>query len=179
MMAELQRQRAETTESLALAQKAQTVFERLVSDHPRNLDLRIDLADSYNTLGREFEHTGEADGALRAFQRAIDVYESLPELDSQTSYKLACNISRCIPLFGTKNPSAESGRAALKPSQGDRLRQRLYGDRAIAALRRAVQAGRFTAETLETEADLDSLHDRSDFRDLIKDLEKKPVAAAS
>jgi eukaryotic-like serine/threonine-protein kinase len=179
MMAELQRKRAETADSLALAQKARAVFERLVSDHPLNLELRIDLADSYNTLGRQFESTGESDGALRAFQRAIDLYESLPELDSQTAYKLACTISRCIPLFGTKNRSTDSGRAALEPSQGDRLRRRLYGDRAITALRRAVRTGRFAPETLETEKDLDPLHDRSDFRDLVKDLEKKPVAAGS
>jgi len=178
MMSELQRQRAEAADSLALAQKARTLFERLVSQHPQDSDFRIGLAKSYNNLGRQFQQTGESAEALRSFQRAMDLYESLPDLDPQTAYKLACNISRCIPLLGTKNQSTDRQRAALELSKGDRLRRQFYGDRAIAALRRAVHAGRFNAEILETDTDLDPIRDRFDFQDLIKELEKKPAAGS-
>jgi non-specific serine/threonine protein kinase/serine/threonine-protein kinase len=178
MMSDLQRQRAEAADSLALAQKARTLFERLVSEHPQDSDFRIDLARSYNNLGRQFQQTGEFAEALRSFQRAMDLYESLPDLDPQTAYKLACNVSRCIPLLGTKNQSTDSRRAALELSKGDRRRRQFYGDRAIAALRHAVHAGRFNAETLETDTDLDPLRDRSDFQDLIKELEKKSAAGS-
>ena len=176
MMSNLQRQRAEAADSLALAQKARTLFERLVAEQPLDSELRIDLARSYNNLGRQFQQTGELAQALRSFQHAMDLYESLPDLDPQTAYQLACTVSRCIPLFGAKNQATDSRRAAVELSKSDRVRRRFYGDRAIAALRRAVHAGRFNAETLETDTDLDPLRDRSDFQDLIKELEKKPAA---
>ncbi len=179
MMAGLECKRAESANSLALAQKGRMVFERLVSEHPVDLDLRVDLAESYTNIGRQFEQTGQSHEALQSFQRAIDLYEGLPKLEPQTAYKLACTISRCIPLIGAKNRTTDSGRAAQEISKGDRLRQRVYGDRAIAALRRAIQTSRFTAETLETERDLDALHERSDFREVIKEVEKKQVDAGN
>ncbi len=134
VMSDLQRQRAEAADSLALAQKARVLFERLVSEHPQHSEFRIELATSYNNLGRQFQQTGEFAEALRSFQRAMDLYESLPDLDPQTAYKLACNVSRCIPLLGIKNQSPDSRRAALELSKSDRVRRRFYGDRAIAAL---------------------------------------------
>jgi non-specific serine/threonine protein kinase/serine/threonine-protein kinase len=178
-MTDLQRKRAETADSLAFAQKARTLLERLVAEHPRDFDLRTDLAKTYSNIGRYSQETGKSDEALRSFQRTIDLYESLPDLDPQSAYNLACTISRCIPLIGTKNRSPDSGRAVPEPTKGDQLRRRLYGDRAIAALRRAVLKGHFTAEAVETEKDLDPLHERSDFKELINDLEKKPAAAGN
>ena len=133
LMSDLQRQRAEAADSLALAQKARVLFERLVSEHPQNSKFRIELATSYNNLGRQFQQTGEFAEALQSFQRAMDLYESLPDLDPQTAYKLACNVSRCIPLFGIKNQATDSRRAALELSKSDRVRRQFYGDRAIAA----------------------------------------------
>jgi tetratricopeptide (TPR) repeat protein len=179
MMSDLQRKRAETTDSLSLAQKARTLFERLVSEHPLDVDLRIDLARSHTNLGRQFEQSGDSEEALRSFQRAIDLYESLPDFGPQTAFDLACNISRCIPLIGTKNRSTDSSRTAPGLSKSDQLRRQFYGDRAIAALRRAAGTGLFTTETLENEKDLDSLHERADFRKLIKDLEKESAAPAN
>jgi len=178
MMSDLQRQRAEVSESLAIAQKARMLFERLVAENPQNFEFRIDLARSYNNLGRQFQQTGEFAEALRSFQRAMDLYESVPDLDSETAYKLACTVARCIPLLGTKNQATDSRRTTAEPSKGDQLRRRFYGDRAIAALRRAVQAGCVNAQTLETDTDLDPLRDRSDFKELVKDLEKDPAAGS-
>jgi serine/threonine protein kinase len=179
MMADLQVKRAETADAQVFAQKARVVLERLASERPQDRDLRSDLAESYSKLGSQFEQTGQSDKALQSLQRAIDLYESLPDLDPRLAYKLACNISRCIPLIATKSQPTDRGAAGLKPSNPDRLRQRLYGDRAIAALRRAVHTGRFTAEILETDKDLDPLHERSDFRDLIKELEKDPAVSGN
>jgi serine/threonine protein kinase len=173
-MADLQRKRTEMADSLKLAQKAQVLFERLVAEHPLDLDLRTELAKTYNNLAHQLKQTGQRDEALQSFQRAIDLYESVPDLDAQTAYQLACNIAGCIPLIGAKNPSTAGGRAAPQLSKSDQVRQQVYADRAIAVLRRAILDGRLTAETLETEKDLEPLHNRPDFRDLIKELERRP-----
>jgi serine/threonine protein kinase len=174
----VQRQRAETAESLAHARKACNLFEQLVAEYPQDSDLRIGLAQSHNTLGRHFQQTGQSSEALRSFQRAMDLYESLPKLDAQTAYKLACNVSSCIPLLATKKQSAASKRAAFDVSKSDRVRRQFYGDRAMAALRRVAQTGHLDALTLETDTDLDALRDRADFRELIKELEKKGTPTA-
>jgi eukaryotic-like serine/threonine-protein kinase len=172
-MADLERKRAETTESLAVAQKAQVLFERLVAEHPLDLNLRSELAKTYNNLAHQCQQTGQRDKALRSFQRAIDLYESLPDLSAQTAYQLACNISGCISLIGTYNLPTAGGRAVPQLSKSDQLRQQVYADRAMAVLRRAARGGCLTAESLETERDLEPLHNRADFQDLIKELERK------
>jgi non-specific serine/threonine protein kinase/serine/threonine-protein kinase len=173
LMSDLQRRRAETADSLATAQKARKLFERLVAEHPRDPDLRIDLARSYNNLGRQLKQVGDSALALRSFQRAMDLYESLPELDAEAAYELARTVARCIPLLSAKPQSATGEHLKFEPSKSDRFRSQLYGDRAIAALRHAVRKGRLNAENLENDIDLDPLRGRSDFQDLIKELEKK------
>ena len=54
MISDVHRHRGEPAESLAFAQKAQALLERLVSEHPNNLASRIDLAKSQNNIGRIF-----------------------------------------------------------------------------------------------------------------------------
>jgi len=174
VMSDLQRQRAETADSLAHAQKARALFDRLVTEYPRDSDIRIDLAQSYNNLGQQLQQMGESSEALRSFQRAMDLYESLPDLDAQTACKLARTVSRCIPLLGTGNKAKADERTRSNTSKGDQLRRQLYGDRAIAALRRALQTGHFNPEMLETDTDLDAIRNRSDFQNLVKELDSKP-----
>ena len=176
MLSELERKRSEAADSLALAQKARTLFDRLVSIHPENSDLRVELARSYNNLGRQFQQAGNSAEALRSFQHAMDLYETLPKLDRQTAYKLACNVSCCIPLIGPRNQATDSRRTAFELSKSDRLRRQFYGDRAIAALRRAQEAGGLSVEVLEADTDLNPLRERSDFQRLIKELETKPAS---
>ena len=58
-------------------------------------------------------------------------------------------------------------------SKGDQLRRRLYGDRAIEVLRRAVRGGSFDAEVLQSDPDLAAIRDRDEFQAIVKEVEKQ------
>ena len=92
-----------------VTQKATRVFEHLVAENPPNASYRRDLAHSYNTLGRLQTQGADSTIALRSFQRAIDLFESLHELNANDSYNLACNIALCIPLI-TEKPHLKAPR---------------------------------------------------------------------
>ena len=97
---------------------------------------------------------GKPEEALRSFQQAVDLLESLSIRDPQNSYDLACNLAQSIPLIGMKNGS--SGLLG-ELSTGDQLRRQLYGNCAIEALREATGAGFVTAETIQDNTELNSL----------------------
>jgi len=176
MLCDVHRHRREPAEALAFAQKAQTLLDRLVSEHPKDVYSRIDLAKSYNNIGRILQQTGEPVEALRSFQRAVDLYESIPNPDPRNTYNLASNLALCIPLIGMKNGS-QGSLDSVKLSKADQVRCQVYGDRAVEVLRRAVRGGFPNAEILQSDTDIDSIRDRSDFQALIKDVEGNSVTA--
>jgi hypothetical protein len=53
----------------------------------------------------------------------------------------------------------------------EQARRKLYGDRAIEVLRRAVRGGFLTTEILQSDPDLAALRGREDFRQIVRDLE--------
>ena len=69
MQSELHQRRREPVESLAIAQKARTLLERVVAEHPEDIDSRIDLAKAQTNIGRSLQQTGDPVEALRSFQR--------------------------------------------------------------------------------------------------------------
>jgi eukaryotic-like serine/threonine-protein kinase len=172
---DLERKHGNQTEALALAEKARKLFDRLVAENPENASYRRDLAQSYNNLGRLQSQAAEIAAPLRSFQRAVDLYESLQELDTHDSYNLACNIALCISLITRKN-AAQSGPQEL--TKGDRLRCQIYGDRAIESLRRSFKGGFLTPQILEDDTDLDALRSRVDFKALLKEIEETPITNA-
>src|SRR5262249_59219934 len=172
LSSELHRRRREPVESLAFAEKARPLLERLVAQHPAEIYNRIDLSKSHNNIGRMQQQSGDPAEALRSFQHAVDLLEGLPELDARNSYNLACNLALCIPLIGAR----EGSQGVHDPevlTEGDRLRRRLYGDRAIEVLRKAVGGGSLNAEVLLSDPDLAAIRGRDDFQQLVKDLEKQ------
>lgn len=169
MISDLHRRRQEPAESLAFAEKARPLLERLVAEHPEDTISRIDLSKTYNNIGRIQQQTGWPAEALHSFQRAVDLLESLPNLQPHNRYNLACNLSLCIPLFGAKpGTQGVTDEAELSPS--DRTRRRLYGDRAITVLRRAVKEGFHNTDALQSDPDLQAIRDREDFQAIIKGL---------
>ena len=176
LMSDLYRHRREPADALAFAQKAQTLLERLVSEDPEDVLSRIELAKSHTNIGRMLQHTGEPVEALHSFQRAVDLYESIPRLDPRNTYNLACNLALCVPLIGTKNGS-QTPIDILKLSKGDQIRRRVYGDRAVEVLRRAVNGGFLDADILQSDTDLDAIRDHSDFQAVFKSIAESPAAA--
>ncbi len=172
MMSDLHRRRLEPAESLAFAEKARPLLERLVAEHPEDTISRIDLSKSYNNIARMRQQSGEPAEALRSFQRAVDLLEGLPELDARNSYNLACNLALCIPLIGAGEGSqgVQDPEALTKDQQ---LRRRLYGDRAIDVLRKAVRGGFLNGDVLLSDPDLAAIRGRDDFQEIVKELEKQ------
>ena len=166
---DLERKQGNQTEALALAEKAQKLFDRLVAEHPENASYRRGLAQSYSHLGRLRSQAAEIAAPLRSFQRAVDLLESLQELDAHDSYNLACNIALCISLITRKN-TAQSGPQEL--TKGDRMRCQIYGDRAIESLKRSFRGGFLNPQILEDDTDLDALRNRVDFKALLKEIEE-------
>jgi tetratricopeptide (TPR) repeat protein len=172
MLSDLHRRRREPAESLELARKAQTILGKLVAEHPDDSITRIDLARAYNNIGRGLQETGELPEALRSFQRAVDLYESLPQLDPRNTYNLVSNVALCIPLIGAKNGAPLE---MLKLSKADQLRRQRYGDRAIELLKNATSSGFLNSEILGSDTDLDSIRNRPDFQKLAEELDKAPA----
>jgi len=54
-----------------------------------------------------------------------------------------------------------------------------YGDKAIATLKKSIDAGFDDLDLLKKEKDLDAIRDRADFKKLVVDLEKKLSPTAS
>ena len=82
LMSDLHRRRLEPADSLAMAEKGRSLLERLVAEHPEDVEARTELAKSYNNIARVHQQSGETGEALRAYQRTVDLYEGLPELES-------------------------------------------------------------------------------------------------
>ena len=57
-------------------------------------------------------------------------------------------------------------------SQADRIRRRIYGDRAIEVLREAVRGGFLNAEILRSGPDLAAIRGREDFRKIVAKVEE-------
>jgi tetratricopeptide (TPR) repeat protein len=177
MMSELLYQRGEITEALVFASKASILFKSLAANDPENTNYTLGLAQSHNLTGRLLKEDGQFVAAMQSFRRAIDLYESLPQIDARNSFDMACDLALCIPLIGMieKQPGGSGSPRELNGS--DRRYRKIYGDRAIEALRSTASAGFLDTEMLEANPDLNSLHDRADFRVLLQEIEEKRANA--
>ena len=175
MAGQLRSQQGEIKLALRLAGQTRTVLERLVAQHPRELVFQIHLSRCHGFIGRLLCQSRRFTEALRSFQRAVDLLESLPQLDPANSYQLAVNLALCVSLIGA-GPAAAPPDDEAELSPADRPRRQVYGTRAVTALNRAVAGGFATLEVCQSDADLDSLRDRPDFQKLLKDMAEKDKA---
>ncbi|WP_165231900.1 protein kinase domain-containing protein [Aquisphaera insulae] len=178
LLTRLQNRKGEIAQALVHANQARSVLEALAARNREERMFSIDLSRCHNFIGRLLRQEGKYPEALASFQHAVDVLESLTPLDAANGYQLAVNLALCVPLFGVP----EGGNAEIldddpKLSPADRLRRKLYGDRALTALERAAEGKEkaVTAEALKADSDLDSLRARPAFQALIKKLEAPPA----
>jgi tetratricopeptide (TPR) repeat protein len=120
---------------------ALSMLKNLTGAEPENLRWKQALARAWETLGRVQAQTGRRDEARDAAKQAVTIAEELARIDSAYLYDLACMLS----LRG-KVCSSEADAAA-----------------AMAALRRAIQAGFDNDHLLRTDPRLDGLRSRPDF----------------
>ena len=178
-MSDLLRQWGERTEALVFARKANVVFDHLVAKDSQNTTSRLGLAQSYNLIGRSLKENGQTVAALQSFRHAVDLYESLPQIDPQNSFNLACNLALCIPVIGTIDGSPNSNGSPQELSKTEGRRRKVYADRAIEALQSSADGGFLDSEMLEANPDFNALRSRPDFRSLMEHVEEKWVSPSS
>lgn len=170
LLAELRRGMGERVEALDIARKARELLERLMAEQPDDPAHPVDLATTWQLIGRLHGQSRENVEALRAFRRAIDLLEGREELDGPSRYALACNLSLGLSLIGAKDGARplDEDDPALSPT--DKLRRRVYADRAVAVLGQAVAQGFDNPDLYQTDPALDPLRSRDDFKKLLADL---------
>ena len=107
----------------------------------------------------------QAAAAVKFFRGSVKARESVSAPTPEQLYDLACTRAK---LAGA---AADSG-SHLSPAEA-----RAEADQAMAVLRRAVTAGFNSAEKIQKDTDLESLHNRNDFKKLMQELQqpKKPA----
>jgi tetratricopeptide (TPR) repeat protein/tRNA A-37 threonylcarbamoyl transferase component Bud32 len=123
---------------------------------PGNIDYLAHFYDNrwkvVHVLVQLRDHAGAADAA-EAVEQGLHTPEDI--------FELARQYCLCVSLAQKDPKLADSERKALV---------RKYGDRAVDALRRAVQYGYKDLDNLKKAADLDALRGRADFQKLLADL---------
>jgi serine/threonine-protein kinase len=148
-LGDLARSRGRAADALGAYARAVALRERLVREEPRFPSYRSHLAASLRRRGLARADGGDPAGAMADTRRALELYDGLPSRTPAETFEAACS------------------RAALAGSPGSGP---VESDRAMDLLRSAVPIGYRDPEVYRTEAALDPLRDRKDFRLLMMDL---------
>jgi hypothetical protein len=129
--------------------------EELVRSHRPITRYPYDLANYLTSLGLAQRQIGSPAQALDSYGRACSILEYLPQLAPEDRYNIACYYAIQADL--ARQPGVQADTEALS-------------DRAMEALRKAVNAGYRDSSNLEKDADLNALRSRADFRLMIMEL---------
>lgn len=181
MEAEIFRTQGLRDEATARLDRARPLLDRLVAEHPTGRRYVVGLAVSRGVRGRLLTQAGKLPEALKAFQGAADLLDGLKDQDREAAdaYSLASNLSLGLTLIGAKEggkPIEDDENPSLTPA--DRARRKVYGRRAVAALRQAVAKGWNQPDVYRNDPVLDPLRRRDDFRKLMVELAASPEPAA-
>jgi serine/threonine-protein kinase len=151
-----------TVEASRTLERALTVLEKLAAENPGVARYVTDLAVLHCNLGGLHRKDGRPIEALSSLRRGLASLGRGPRLEAWGCYLQACLLAQCAGL-AAESPGAfsDEDRAWLAGS----------GDRAMVALRRAIDAGFRMVARLRTEEDLAPLRSRSDFQVLLFDLD--------
>ena len=155
-------------DALASYDRARTIFQKLADANPTVTLLQTRLAMSYSYVGQVRQRAGRPAEAAAEFQKAVAIMERISDLQpsSYDLYNLACF------------QSLLSGIAAQPGSGLTDADVHGLGGRAVATLRRAVDAGLQDIAFMRRDTDLNPLRSRPDFQLLLLDLAfpDKPLA---
>jgi hypothetical protein len=134
------------------------VVRRSLADDLNNL---ITLASVHRGIGKVLGKQGKKAAGLKSMENAVAIGEGIAGRGSLPAYDLACTLALCSELAAAIPSGAEGGGSAVSGR---------YADRAVAELRRAIGAGWKNVDWMERDPDLRALHDRDDFREVIRSL---------
>jgi tetratricopeptide (TPR) repeat protein len=162
-LALLAQNRQDWTEARRLLAEALPHHQAALKANPRHPVYRDYFRGYCQQLGDTLLHLGDHAGAAAAADRLAE----LAVEPANDLYQAAGFLARAVPLAAKDNKLPEAKRKELAKA---------YADRAMTALRQAVEKGFKDFAHLKKDADLDPLRERDDFRRLLADLEKKPSA---
>jgi serine/threonine protein kinase/tetratricopeptide (TPR) repeat protein len=150
--------------------RAIAIHKALAQEHPDDIEIRRDLSISSMNVGRERKASGHPAEALKAWQDAGRLLETIPDPTQFDLYNLACawGLASGIPAAASESTSSS---ATVGPPFEKSASSKDFASRAVDALRRAIAAGWSDAERVKTDHDLDALRSRKDFQALIHGLE--------
>jgi eukaryotic-like serine/threonine-protein kinase len=138
----------------AAYRRALEIQEKLNGEFPGIPEYLGDMADTREDRAKLFARIGRLAEAETSLRAALEIRETLPVASPVDLYNLACAYANFDKTIG--RPVSGPGSQA---------------DRAMAALRRAVEAGFTDAAHIRADHDLDSLRSRPDFRAMMLDLD--------
>jgi eukaryotic-like serine/threonine-protein kinase len=153
----VQRQIGELERALEAHRLAVTLFERLSSAEPGNVEYRSYLARNLLNCA-SLERPSSLAKATASLERARVVLDQSSQDDPMLRYELAAEYARVV------------GQAtASPPSDSDANRQRC-ASRALAALRRLIAAGYRDRQRIESDPAFDGIRRHPEFRSVMLDL---------
>jgi serine/threonine protein kinase/tetratricopeptide (TPR) repeat protein len=138
--------------------RAIALRQRLIEEEPKTPVYRSNLAYSLRRHGLARDGLGDVAGAVADARRALGLYDGLPFRSGGEWYETACCHAALAGLAGRGGPGLSAAEAAVE------------AEAAIGLLHRAVAMGYREIGFFRTEAALDPLRDRADFRLLMMDL---------
>jgi serine/threonine protein kinase/tetratricopeptide (TPR) repeat protein len=159
-LAELHMAQKQFRTSCELLEEALPHHEVALRAAPRNPNFRAYYGNNRHNLASSLLQLGDYAGAAAAAEQLLQIGVD----PAKTSYMAACFLSRCTTL-AEKDSKLEADQRKQKAES--------YTQKAIAALRVALQNGYKDVEKLRKDEDLDALRARKDFQELVAQLEAK------
>jgi tetratricopeptide (TPR) repeat protein len=144
-------------EALAAYERAMAIREPLAGANPDFVQYQLELSRDLKLRGVTQQASGRSAEAVASYRRAIAILDRLRPASAAGLYELACCHARLSTAAGPGS--------GLSGAEG-----RAEAERAIIALRKAVDSGYSNVVEVRDGADLEPLRSRPDFRTLIRDV---------
>ncbi len=159
LLGDLMLQRGDTSEALVQYERMRVTEAKLVEAHPHDFRFRAALADSIRRSGTALKAAGRTADAIAHYRQSLAELERIPKPTPVDIYDMAC----CRSLIAGAAADAASG---LTFAEGQ-----AEAERAVAAVRRAVEAGYAEYSWVcEGDPDLKAIRSRPDFKLFVMDL---------
>jgi tetratricopeptide (TPR) repeat protein len=151
----VRREMGDPAGALVSFERAREIRARLVAAHPAVTEYRVGLAAVLTDLAALHRARGGHTRALEDYREARRILERIPNLDARSLYNLAV----AYVQLGELSVPPEPTNAPVS-----------WADRAVQALRQAVDAGFSNVRHMSQDSDLAPLKSRDDFQNLLRDM---------
>jgi tetratricopeptide (TPR) repeat protein len=149
------------SEAMESYRRGLTIFQKLAEAEPSVTQHHSGVMTSLSRLGKAYRSLHRPADAVAAFRQAAAVLERLPNLTPAHRFNLACYRGLLADMAGDSS-------SGLTVDEG-----RAFADQAMDALRQAVAGGYRDVAQVRDSTDLAPLRPRSDFQQLMKELESQ------